>query len=51
MEAYKMNILNMIALTGSMFLTQIETTLSILVLVTALVYNMVKLYRQYKQKK
>ena len=49
MEQMKFNIVNMIALTAGMFLTNVESILSIAVLLLALIYNIIKLYRQNKQ--
>lgn len=47
-EEIKFNIINLTALAGGMFLTSIESVLSILVLGTALVYNIIKIFRQNK---
>jgi len=49
MEQMKFNIVNMMALTAGMFLTNIESILSIAVLISALIYNVIKLYRQSKE--
>ena len=51
MEQMKLNILNMVALSSSMFLTNVESVLSIIVLLTAVIYNVVKLYHQNKKRK
>jgi len=48
MEQLKFNIVNMIAFITSMFLTNIESVLSIAVLLSALIFNLIKLYRQNK---
>jgi len=48
MEQLKFNIVNMIAFMTSMFLTNIESVLSIAVLLSALIFNLIKLYRQNK---
>ena len=50
MEELKFNVINAGALMAGMFLTQVESVLSILVLATALIYNVVKLYRQRKDR-
>ena len=39
----------MSAFIASMFLTNIEAVLSIAVLLSALIYNIIKLYKQHKQ--
>jgi hypothetical protein len=47
-EEIKFNIFNLVAITAGMFLTNIESVLSILVLGTALIYNIIKIFRQNK---
>jgi hypothetical protein len=47
-EEIKFNIINLTALASGMFLTNIESALSIAVLGTALIYNIIKIFRQNK---
>lgn len=49
MDTFKLNVINGLALIASMFLTQIEAVLSILVLASALTYNIIRLYKQNKK--
>jgi len=50
-EELKFNLINIGALTAGMFLTNVETTLSILVLISALIYNIIKIYKNNKPNK
>ena len=48
MEQVKLNVINLSAFIASMFLTNIEAILSVAVLTTALIYNLIKIYKQNK---
>ena len=50
MEELKFNIVSLAAVVTSMFLTQVETVLSITVLVSALLYNIVKIWQRLREK-
>jgi hypothetical protein len=45
-EEIKFNLLNLSAILAGMFLTNVEAILSILVLLSALIYNLIKIYKQ-----
>lgn len=47
-QEIKFNMINLTAIMAGMFLTNIESVLSILVLTTALIYNLIKIFRNNK---